>query len=74
MILGQFPRLKDRIRLEDQGERKILLNTAILLYNYQASTVGINQILNVFMPKEEQKKGFFSHPTTLDTDGHNLFW
>ena len=67
MIQGQFPRLKDRIVLEDFGERKVILNLMVLLYNYQASTVGINQILNTFMSKTD---GFYSHDAvSIDANG-----
>ena len=49
MIQGQFPRMKDRLRLEELGDRKIIVHLVLLLYNYQCSKVGINQILNTFM-------------------------
>eukprot|EP00536_Pseudo-nitzschia_multiseries_P001618 jgi/Psemu1/3738/gm1.3738_g len=39
---------------------KVILNVMMLLYNYQISTVGHNQILNVFMHK---KDGYFSYDT-----------
>ena len=58
MIQGQFPRLKDPLLLEEFGERKVVLSLMILLYNYQTSRVGINQILNTFMTKT---KGFQSY-------------
>ena len=48
MIQGQFPRLKDNFQLEEFGERKVVLHLMVLLYNYQASKVGINQILKRF--------------------------
>jgi hypothetical protein len=46
---GSFPRLKEKIRFEEIGERKIMLNLMVLLYNFRASKVG-NQIRNVYMP------------------------
>ena len=58
MIQGQFPRLKDPLQLEELGERKVVIQLMILLYNYQTSKVGINQILNTFMTKT---KGFQSY-------------
>ena len=58
MIQGQFPRLKDPLQLEEFGERKVVIQLMILLYNYQTSKVGINQILNTFMTKT---KGFKSY-------------
>ena len=51
MIQGSFPRLKDRLVLEEMGERKVILNLMVLLYNYQASTFSMNQILNTFMSR-----------------------
>jgi hypothetical protein len=61
LIQGQFPRMKDNCRLEEFGERQIVLHLMVLLYNFQASKVGINQILNTFMSKTE---GFYSYSIT----------
>ena len=61
MIQGQFPRLKDPIPYEEMGERRRILHLMVLLYNFNTSTVGINQILNVFM---SQTKGFHSYTTS----------
>ena len=49
-LQGSFPRLKDRIIYEENGERAIILKFITLLYNYRVRTVGINQILNYYMP------------------------
>ena len=49
-LQGLFPRLKDRIIYEENGERAIILKFITLLYNYRVRTVGINQILNYYMP------------------------
>jgi hypothetical protein len=49
-LQGSFPRLKDRLLYEERGERKIILHLIVLLSNYRASTVGINQIQSSFMP------------------------
>ena len=35
--------IKDRTKFETRGEHKVTLSMMILLYNYQAKTVGINQ-------------------------------
>ena len=70
MIQGQFPRLKDRMGLEDFGERKVILHLLVLLYNYyQATTVGINSILNTCMSKTE---GFYSHDR-VSMDANDVF-
>ena len=49
-LQGSFPRLKDRFTIEDFGERKIILEMIVLLYNARANKVGINQIRNTYMP------------------------
>ena len=49
-LQGSFPRLKDRITYEENGKRAIILKFITLLYNYRVRTVGINQILNYYMP------------------------
>jgi hypothetical protein len=48
-IQAKFPRLKDDMPYEEQGERKVTLNLMILLYNFQTARVGMNQILNTYM-------------------------
>ena len=58
MIQGQFPRLKDPLLLEEYDERRVILTLMVLLYNYQTSTVGVNEILNSFMSRTE---GFYSY-------------
>lgn len=50
---GSFPRLLDRLDYEERGERKIILHLIVLLYNFRASTVGMNQIRTVYMPHLE---------------------
>ena len=69
MIQGQFPRLKDNFQLEEFGERKVILHLMVLLYNYQASKVGINQILNSFMSRTE---GFYNYDITPDANDQFL--
>ena len=48
-LQGSFPRLRDRIVYEENGERAIILKFITLLYSYRVQTVGINQILNHYM-------------------------
>ena len=45
-----FPRLKEKFYFEERGERNVMLNLMVLLYNFQASKVGQNQIRNIYMP------------------------
>ena len=47
---ASFPRIKDRITLEERGQRKLMIKLMIYLYNLRTRRVGINQILNVYMP------------------------
>ena len=70
MIQGQFPRLKDAMVLEEFGERRVVLNLMVLLYNYQTKTTGINEILNSFM---SSTKGFHSYRYNITENANNLF-
>eukprot|EP00536_Pseudo-nitzschia_multiseries_P005401 jgi/Psemu1/12500/gm1.12500_g len=55
----------------DPGAIPVILNVMMLLYNYyQTSTVGHNQILNVFMHK---KNGYFSYATEPTEDATGMF-
>lgn len=54
---GSFPRLKDRIKYEEGGERRIILELCARLYNFRAREVGINQIRTVYMPNLEDHLG-----------------
>ena len=47
-LQGSFPRLKDRIPWEEHGERKLLMQLVIYLYNFQTETVGLNLIASVY--------------------------
>ena len=69
MIQGQFPRLKDNLICEEFGERRIVLHLMVLLYNYQTSKVGINQILNTFMSRT---RGFKNYGFTYKNDATKL--
>ena len=51
VLQASFPRLKDRFVYEERGERRIVLKMMVLLYNMRARMVGINQILNTYMPR-----------------------
>ena len=59
---SSFPRIKDRIALEYRGQQKLTMKLLILLYNLRARKVGINQILNVYMPHlNENVNGIYIH-------------
>ena len=49
-LQSSFPCLLDRLVYEERGERRITMKMMILLYNFRARLVGINQIKNVYMP------------------------
>jgi DDE superfamily endonuclease len=49
-IQGSFPRLKDRIHYETNGERAVFLKLVPLLYNFRTNLVGLNQIQNTYVP------------------------
>jgi hypothetical protein len=53
-LQASFPRLKDRLRYEESGERKIIIQMIVLLYNFRAAQVGQNQIKSVFYPHLER--------------------
>ena len=47
---SSFPRIKDRLVYEENGERKLILQMLVLLFNHRANKVGISQIKNTCMP------------------------
>ena len=63
MIQAQFPRLKDPIYYEENGERRVILNLMVLLYNFQCSRVGHNMILSSFMHNKKNYYGRTRVPT-----------
>ena len=46
---SSFPRIKDRIIFEENGEKRLILRLLVLLFNYRANMVGINQIWNEYL-------------------------
>ena len=57
---ASFPRIKDRILYEEMGERKLILEMLVYLFNFRANHVGISQIKNTYL-------------TPLLSEGNNLF-
>ena len=49
-LQGSFLRLKDRLTYEESGERRAILLFVTLLFIFRTSVVGLNQILNKYMP------------------------
>ena len=70
-IQGQFPRLKDNLFLEEQGERKITLHLMVLLHNFQCEKIGMNEILNTFRQKDDP---FWSNPLPRTQAGMMIVW
>ncbi len=48
-LQGSFPRLKDRLRYEETGERNHILLSLVYLHNLRTNRIGRNQIRTVFM-------------------------
>ena len=46
---ASFPRIKDRIIYEEKGERKLILEMLVYLFNFRANKVGISQIKNTYL-------------------------
>lgn len=61
-LQASFPRLKDRMRYEEGGERRLIMRLIVFLYNYRASVVGLNQIQSVYMPWLERSANKFLNP------------
>jgi hypothetical protein len=53
LLQAQFPGMKDRIRYKEKGELRVILNLMVLLYNFQCSRIGHNEIFTTFMNDED---------------------
>ena len=58
-IQSAFPRLRDRIRFEEHGERRIFLSLVPLLYNFRLAHVGLNQLQNTYVPSWSVDSNYF---------------
>ena len=56
MIQSSFPRLKEPLRYEEEGDRFLILHLMVNLYNYQTVIMGFNSIFNSYMMNDD---GFF---------------
>jgi hypothetical protein len=45
---SSMPHLKDRMKFETHGERRVTLTMMIYLYDLQAWAIGINQLKSVY--------------------------
>ena len=59
-LQGLFPRMKDKFRYEENGERKLILQMIVLLFNFRASKVNQNQIALVYMPCLHRSANIYS--------------
>jgi hypothetical protein len=59
-LQASFPRLKDRLMWKEKGERQLVLEMIVQLYNYCALVVGLSQIQSVFMPQLERSANRFA--------------
>jgi DDE superfamily endonuclease len=53
-IQGSMPRLKDKIRFELKGERKVIMKLVPLIYNIRLSLVGLNQLKSTYVKNWER--------------------
>ncbi|CAB9511759.1 unknown protein [Seminavis robusta] len=61
VVQSAFCRLKDRIHLEDNGERRVFLLLMPLLYNIRLNLVGLNQLRNTYVPMWSVDSSYFIH-------------
>jgi hypothetical protein len=71
-IQGAFPRMKDTIRVEENGERSVILNLLPFLYNYRLAKVGLNQLRNVYVPSWSVDADFLIRPPEEEEDRPGL--
>jgi hypothetical protein len=56
-LQASFPRIRDRLTYEENGERLLILLTVVHLFNFRTRYVGLNQIRSVFLPQLELHDG-----------------
>ena len=61
---ASFPRVKDCVLFERKGRCK-MIKMMLLLFNLQVKTVGINQILNVYMASLTQDVDEIHNPNNI---------
>ena len=60
---SSMPRMKDRMKFEVRGERKVTLTMMILIYNLRARMVGINQLQSFYTASLNRDANIeFVHP------------
>ena len=58
IIQATFPRVKEPLRYEEDGDRMIILKLMVCLYNYQTEMMGQKQIFNSYMNKDDGYYGY----------------
>ena len=58
IIQSSYPRLKEPLSYEEDGDRMIVLKLMVNLYNFQAEMIGQNQIFNSYI---ESQDGYFGY-------------
>ena len=73
MIQSKFPRVcYDKIPCEEDGQRKITLHLMVLLYNFTTSKMGMNQILNTFLPRYSKDSNYWLNENHVDPTANEL--
>jgi len=49
-VQTSFPRLKDQLVYEENGEQRIMFDCLFLLFNLRSHLVGTNQVTSVYLP------------------------
>jgi len=60
-IQASFPRMTERIRIEENGERRVFLHLMPLLYNFRLTNVGLNQLQSTHCPGWSVEAEHFIH-------------
>ena len=58
MIQSSFPRLKEPLRYEEEGNRFLILHLMVNLYNYHTVMMGCNSIFNSYMTNDDGFSGY----------------
>jgi hypothetical protein len=56
-LQASFPRIKDCLKYEENGERLLILLTVVHLFNFRTQYVCLKQIRSVFLPQLELHDG-----------------
>jgi DDE superfamily endonuclease len=68
-LKSKFPRMNDTIKYETRGHRLLDLSLMVRLYNHQCVSIGMNQILNTYMPGESREYQYFDTSIVVDDTG-----